>query len=145
MSDDVLAVRVEHIGQQGRRERMIMIVMYMTVESERDGRENSMKYEILKKIVREHAGGRVMVMVMVNRNGKMLVVFTDEMNLENLNETLAEGRVTWRARNQDSAIDFMLVNGKMLESVTRIWINEDRMIDILLDHNMLLVDCKIEM
>ena len=41
MSEDVLAVRVEHIGQQGRRKRMIMIVVYMTVEGERAGRENS--------------------------------------------------------------------------------------------------------
>ena len=35
---------------------MIMIVVYMTVESERTRRENSMKYKILKKNVREHAG-----------------------------------------------------------------------------------------
>ena len=29
----------------------------------------------------------------------MLMEFMDEMNLENLNETLAEGRVTWSARS----------------------------------------------
>ena len=56
MSEDVLAVRVEYIDQQVRSERMIMIVVYMTVEVERARRENSMKYKILKKIVKEHAG-----------------------------------------------------------------------------------------
>ena len=29
MSEDVLAVRVEHIDQQSRRERMIMILVYV--------------------------------------------------------------------------------------------------------------------
>ena len=36
----------------------------------------------------------------MNWNGEMLAEFMDEMDLENLNETLAEGRVTWSARNQ---------------------------------------------
>ena len=40
---------------------------------------------------------------------------------------------------QDSATDFMLVNGKMHESVTWMWIEEGRMIDIVSDHNMFLV------
>ena len=54
----VLAVRVKYIGQQDRSERMIMIVVYMTVEGARARRDNSMKYKILKEIVREHAGER---------------------------------------------------------------------------------------
>ena len=66
----------------------------------------------------------------VNQNGEMLAEFIDKMNLENLNEMLAEGRVTWSARNQESTINFVLVNRKMCESVTWIWIDEDRMIDI---------------
>ena len=43
----------------------------------------------------------------VNRNGEMLAKFIDDMDLENLNEMLAEGRVTWSAKNQDFAIDFV--------------------------------------
>ena len=35
-----------------------MIVVYMTVEGKRARRENSMKYNILKNVVREHAGER---------------------------------------------------------------------------------------
>ena len=56
MSEDVLAVRVEYIGQQDRSKRMIMIVVYMIVEGERARREKSMIYKILKKIVRESDG-----------------------------------------------------------------------------------------
>ena len=67
----------------------------------------------------------------VNRNGDMFAEFIDEMNLKNLNETLVEGRVTWSTRNQESAIDFVLVNGKRRESVTQMWIDEDGMIDIV--------------
>ena len=43
----------------------------------------------------------------VNQKGEMLAEFIDEMDLENLNETLAEGHVTWSGRNQDSTIDFV--------------------------------------
>ncbi|XP_050718462.1 uncharacterized protein LOC126999703 [Eriocheir sinensis] len=77
----------------------------------------------------------------INRNGEMLAEFVSEMNLENLNETLAEGRVTWSARNQESAIDYVLVNGRMRECVSRMWIDEEGMIDIVSDHNMLTVEC----
>ena len=56
--------------------------------------------------------------------------FASEMDLENLNETLAEGHVTWSARNQESAIDYVLVNGRMREIVSRMWIDEEGAIDI---------------
>ena len=79
----------------------------------------------------------------MNRNGEMLAEFIDEMNLENLNQTLADGRVTWSARNQESAIDYVLVNGKMRESVARMWIDEDGVIDVVSDHNMLVVECMV--
>ena len=42
-------------------------------------------------------------------------------------------------KKQESAIDFVLMNGKMRESVTQMWIYEDRMIDIVLDYNMFLM------
>ncbi|XP_045111428.1 uncharacterized protein LOC123504733 [Portunus trituberculatus] len=115
----------------------------MTVEGDRAVRENSRKYSVLKKIARDYAGERVIVMGDMNahvgmlgeqmsRNGEMLDELVNEMNLENLNETLAEGRVTWCARNQEeSAIDYMLVNGRMREVVDRMWIDEEGMIDIL--------------
>ena len=92
----------------------------MTVEGERPERENREKYDTLK---REHEGERVIVMGDINAhismldeqmnwNGAIFVEFISEMDNENLNETLTEGRVTWSARNQESAIDYMLVNGR---------------------------------
>ncbi|MPC84239.1 hypothetical protein E2C01_078968 [Portunus trituberculatus] len=50
------------------------------------------------------------------------------MELENLNKTLAEGQVTWCARNQESVIDYILVNGRMCEIVDSMWIDKDEMI-----------------
>ena len=117
-------------------------------------RENSGKYSLLKKIVREHTGERMIVMgdmnahigmlgERMNRNGEMLCEFTNEVNFENLNETLAEGRVTWSAGNQESVIDYVSVNGGMRETVSRMWEDEDDVIDIVSDHNMVAVKCML--
>ena len=51
--------------------------------------------------------------------------------------------MTWSARNQESAIDYVLVNGRMRERVARMWVDEDGAIDVVSDHNMLVVDCMI--
>ncbi|MPC33932.1 hypothetical protein E2C01_027301 [Portunus trituberculatus] len=64
-------------------------------------------------------------------SSKIKFKFVDEMELENLNVTLAEGRVTWNAREHESAIDYMLVNGRMREIVSHMWIDEDGMVDIV--------------
>ena len=154
MSEDILAVRMECGGQRDRCESLVVAVVYMTVEGERAVRENGMKYDVLRRLVRKYAGEKVMIMgdmnahlgmlgERINRNGEILGEFVDELNLENLNETIAEGRVTWSARNQESAIDYVLVNGKMREIVDRMWIDEDGVIDVVSDHNMLVVDCMI--
>ena len=107
------------------------------------------------KSILEHVGERVIVMgdmnahigvlgEQMNRNGAMLVEFTGEMDLENLNETLTEGCVTWSARKlKESAIDYMLVNGRMRETVRCMWVDEDGRIDIVSDHNMLVVECML--
>ena len=93
---------VEYVNERGKPDKLVVVVVYMTVEGERAVRENSRKYSLLKKIVREHARERVIIMgdmnahigilgEQVNRNGEMLNEFVNEMDLENLNETLAEG------------------------------------------------------
>lgn len=51
--------------------------------------------------------------------------------------------MTWYARNKGSAIDYMLVNGRMHEIVDCMWTDEDGMIDVVLDHNMLVLECKL--
>ena len=48
----------------------------------------------------------------------------------------------WSARNQESAIDYMLVNGRMYETVSRMCVDEDRMIGIVSDY-MLVVECML--
>ena len=57
-SEDVLAARVECKNECGRTERVVVVVVYMTVEGERAVRENSRKYSILRRIAREHARER---------------------------------------------------------------------------------------
>uniref|UniRef100_A0A0P4VRU1 Endonuclease/exonuclease/phosphatase domain-containing protein n=1 Tax=Scylla olivacea TaxID=85551 RepID=A0A0P4VRU1_SCYOL len=95
----------------------------MTVEGEREVKENSRKYCTLK-IARDYGGERVIVMgdmnahigilgEQMNRNGEMLDEFVSEMDVENLNETLA-----WCGRKQQSAIDYKLVNGRMVRVCT---------------------------
>ena len=37
----------------------------------------------------------------------------------------------------------MLVNGKMRDAVTRMWIDEDGMIDVVSGHNMLVMECEL--
>ena len=61
-SEDILAVKVECRNEKGKPESMIVVVAYMTVEGERAIRENRGKYDILRKVVREHARERVVVM-----------------------------------------------------------------------------------
>ena len=124
MSEDIIAMRVECKGGQNETESFVIVIVYMTVEGERAKRENKEKYKIINGIVKEYARERIIVMgdmnghigIMlgerINKNGEMLLEFMDELNMENLNVTLAEGRVTWCAREQESAIDYVLVNEK---------------------------------
>lgn len=43
------------MNECGTPEKLVVVMVYMTVEGERAVRENSRKYGLLKKIVREHA------------------------------------------------------------------------------------------
>ena len=52
--------------------------------------------------------------------------------------------MTWSAREHESAIDYVLVNGRMREIVSRMWIDEEGMVDIVSDHNMLVVECLLQ-
>lgn len=61
IGEDMLAVRVECMGERGRSERVIMVMVYMTVEDERAVKENSEKYGLLK-ISREYSGEKVIIM-----------------------------------------------------------------------------------
>ena len=62
MSEDILATKVEFKGVHGKRESLILLVVYMTVEGERGIRENKLNYNILKRVARVHANERIMIM-----------------------------------------------------------------------------------
>ena len=66
--------------------------------------------------------------------------FTEANELEILNVTMAEGRVTWSARECESVIDYMVVNDKARERVKSMWVDEDRKIDIASDHNVMVLE-----
>lgn len=45
-----------------KRERFVMPPVHMVVENETAVRGNDMKYDVLRRLVRRHAGEKVMVM-----------------------------------------------------------------------------------
>ena len=90
----------------------------MSVEGAVGRDKNQRKYEILKKFVDEYRNERIIVVgdinghvrilgEEVNRNGMLLHDACNNMLLEMLNETIAEGRVTWQGREHRSAIDYV--------------------------------------
>lgn len=50
----------------------------------------------------------------INKNSELLIELMDEICIDNLNEIIAE---VFCIRNQESANDYMLMNGKMWEIV----------------------------
>ena len=104
MSEDVLAVRLEHVGRV--RECMYLCVCYMTWEGSEARLETGRKYEIVKRFVSEHEDKRIIIVgdmnghigllgEGVNENGRLLREVCEEMNLKILNKTIAENNVTW--------------------------------------------------
>ena len=76
----------------------------------------------------------------LNKNGKLLMELVEGNNLTILNGTMeCEGKVTWEGRGHKSAIDYMLVNQKMLEKYKYMKIDEDRELTDLSDHCVLRV------
>lgn len=73
-----------------------------------------MEYDVLRRYVRKYAEERIVTgcmnalwVCLVSGNGEMLPEFTDKTNLERLNETVAEGRLTWNANSQKCAINYV--------------------------------------
>ncbi|KAG0717650.1 hypothetical protein GWK47_054015 [Chionoecetes opilio] len=123
----------------------------MTVEGTGARAENERKYRSVQGVVEQNRSENVIVMgdmnghigvlgEEVNGNGQLLLDFAEENELEILNVTLAEGRVTWSGRENESAIDFMLVNRKARERVRSMWVDEERTIDVASDHNVMVME-----
>ena len=56
---------------------------------------------------------------------------------------LPEVHVTRNAMNQDSVTHYILVNERMRETVSHMWVNEKGMIDVVSDYNVLIVECML--
>ena len=156
MSEDLMAIKLEYNGEK-ERESLYVCVCYMTVEGQEGKVENKKKYEILKQFVREHKNERVLVVgdmnghigllgERMNFNGALLRETCEGESLEILNETIAEGKVTWCKREQQSVVDYVLVNETEREKVVSVWIDEGREFSVNTDHNLVLVrhECRME-
>lgn len=150
-SEDILAVRIGY-RDKARMEHLITVVCYMTVEGTGARVENERKYERVGRVIAENRQEQVIVMgdmnghisilgEEINRNGTLLLEFVEEYDSEILNLTIAEGRVTWAERGRESAIDYILVNEKARRMVRDMWIDEEGLIDIVSDHNMMVLNC----
>ena len=53
----------------------------------------------------------------VNKNGDKLLNFSENSEMEILNHAIGEGKVTWKGRFFESAIDYILVNQRARELV----------------------------
>ena len=117
-------------------------------------KENIQKYKILTDITQTYKNSKIIIMgdmnahigilgEKVNINGKLLQNFTDQQNLEILNITIAEGKVTWRkeinGKIQQSAIDYILINNNIRPQVDKMIIDEDKNLEIQSDHNPLIL------
>lgn len=111
-SEVVLAVKVS-VNDKSTSKRLIVIMVYMMVKGERGVRETRGKYGVMRKVVREYAGEKVIIMgdmnahvgvlgKIMNLNGEMLDEFMDDLNLQGIRSLLL----------------IVLVNGKMCECVS---------------------------
>ena len=106
MSEDIMIVRLEY-EDHCKREYLYVCVCYMTVEGAGAQVENRSKYDILKRFVSQHENEKILVVGDMNghigllgegenANGKLLREKSEEMNLEILNATLADEKITWQ-------------------------------------------------
>ena len=118
VGEDIGVYRVSDV--EGVNEDMIVVVCYMTVEGVNAG-ENKTKYEILGELMMLFSNDRVMILgdmnghtgildEAINNNGNLLMEFAENYDLEILNHTISQGRVTWKERLSESAIDYVIVN-----------------------------------
>lgn len=56
-----------------------------------------------------------------------------------MNETIAEGKLTWCRHDKQFSVDFLLVNESEREKVMRVWIGDKRKFNRNFDQNLLLV------
>ena len=104
MAEDIMAGILEY--KSGRMsKRILIIIVYMTVEGREARLDNPVKYRIIKDIIGKNRGMATIVMgdmnahigvlgERVNGNGELLLQFSEDEAMEILSSTIAEGKVT---------------------------------------------------
>ena len=134
-----------------------IILVYFMVESKEHNIKNSkMRKEIerlLKDIVNEptivlgdfngHVGFKGKQRL--NENGKMILQWMEKFNLIMLNDDPnCIGEYTWNRRDQKSVVDFALVNSSFYDKYSSMFIDEDKSIYDLSDHNLIRINLKVK-
>ena len=79
-----------------------------------------------------------------NCNGKRLLTFRDDSNLNILNcSELCSGKITWCRGDQKSTIDYMMCSNNLMNRVNEIIVDEERKYGLGSDHNVLLLSLKV--
>ena len=74
----------------------------------------------------------------INKNGELLLKSAEDNNLILLNDhPSTEGLITWKRNDQESVIDFILVNNKMLNFFQSMIVDESKSMYDLSDHNFI--------
>ena len=153
MSEDILAMKLECLGNKSKKEAVFVCVCYVTVEGVLGKEENQKKYELLRNFMDKYGHERIIIMGDMNahigvlgesqnNNGDLLREACESMSLEILNETIAEGRVTWNGRECKSAIDYVLTNESARKNIIDMRIDEEGEFDSNSDHNLMQVRYK---
>ena len=132
--EDILVLKIQPVGHKDK-ECMLLIICYMTTSGESAMNDNVNKYESIRKIIGLHKEKKIILMgdmnghigllgEPVNNNGRLLLDFSEELNLEILNLTMGERCPTWNARGQVSAVDYFLVNENARQNVERMWVDD---------------------
>ena len=151
MDEDIIIIMIVKLEIESKNECLILIVCYMTVEGEHAREENEIKYNCLKKWMEKFENEEVLIMgdmnghigilnERVNANGGRLLKFMDEADMENLNATMADGKVTWRTGEYESAIDYVLVNEIVRRNIRKMVIDEEGEWDVNTDHNVIWIE-----
>ena len=138
--------------------QFIIICVYMTTGNKNEIiQENRRKYNIIKTVIKENREKSILIMgdmnshigileEKINKNGELLLAFTEENDLEIGNITMAKGKVTWSRKGgkEKSAIDFIIMSEHMKSRMQEIIIDEEKEIDLKSDHNMIITKLKIK-
>ena len=144
---DILAIRGTIKGK-----KMMIVLIYMATGNTQTSRERNVKIdENLRKLIDENKEENGIILLgdfnghlghngrqQEDDNGKRIKRMVEEQNLAiaNLDER-CEGVMTWHRGESESAIDFIILDSKMLEVFQKMIIDENQEEWDLSDHNLI--------